>query len=549
MIVAAVLIGALPLSWAQQFAGTQMFTAYLGLTASCQESLATNVTCPPYLGVLSERYAVQEACIDDCYTSLQNAGAVIAEACTATTDVIVVDNVAYPATFIVDNYLFTYRLSFQETDDCNSVAQALNVSTYSLLYSNNLDLYCRNFDSAVGSTLVVGSLSNVTIPQFLAWNPNFNPLCQNAVNYIGYVVCISLVSLANGLSLMDFYFLNPEIDDDCTNLLLGEAYCVAPVGDISTYSNYPVTTPLFTVPLATFSSVDTQISTSTSGSERTYTPTAMPLAEGTLEDCEQYQDYDPDYPEFNCCTRVARSMDVTTDQLLEWNPSLSSDMSTCALQPGYRYCKIQDYASSPSWDGCLPINATESTTVSNCNCFTPTYGYMEGQQLQTWNPWLAGDCDTALYANLGRSDMRAVAITTSTLITATPAAPTQAGIVAGCQKYHTIASGEDCSTFGKTCTNLWLGYAYCVEGPSATTTAKTTTSTAGPVPAQTQTGIVSDCNKYYTVISGDFCAKIEGDYGITFAQLYEWDPAIGSNCESLWVGYAVCVGVSCFFCG
>jgi hypothetical protein len=38
------------------------------------------------------------------------------------------------------------------------------------------------------------------------------------------------------------------------------------------------------------------------------------------------------------------------------------------------------------------------------------------------------------------------AITTSTLSTATPAAPTQTGIVAGCQRYHTIASGEDCST-------------------------------------------------------------------------------------------------------
>ncbi|KAL4911937.1 hypothetical protein BDW62DRAFT_206942 [Aspergillus aurantiobrunneus] len=404
----------------------------------------------------------------------------------------------------------------------------------------------------------------------------------------------SLVSLANGLSLTDFYFLNPEIDDDCTNLLLAEAHCVAPVSDISTYSNYPVTTPLFTVPLATFSSVDTQIPTSTSGSECTYTPTAMPLAEGTLEDCEQYQDYDPEYPESNRCTRVARSMDVTTDQLLRWNLSLSSNMGTCALQPGYRYCSLKDKDSRLCLKpvvGRMPANqATEPTTVSNCNCFTPTYGYMEGrllcpwiesfynitqEQLQTWNPWLAGDCDTALYANLGRSDMRAVcvgvgpaslattsAITTSTLSTATPAAPTQTGIVAGCQRYHTIASGEDCSTLeskfdvtlaqlyewnpsiGKTCTNLWLGYAYCVEGPSAITTAKTTTSTAGPVPTQTQTGIVSDCNKYYTVISGDSCAKIEGNYGITFAQFYEWNPAIGSNCDSLWVGYAVCVGVS-----
>lgn len=95
------------------------------------------------------------------------------------------------------------------TDDCNSVALALNVSTYSLQYSNGLDLYCENFAAAVNSSLcippqgdtyiwqltdncigVVSSLANVTIPQFLAWNPNFNSLCQNVVNYVGYVVCI-----------------------------------------------------------------------------------------------------------------------------------------------------------------------------------------------------------------------------------------------------------------------------------------------------------------------------------------------------------------------
>ncbi|KAL6230075.1 hypothetical protein BDW75DRAFT_245169 [Aspergillus navahoensis] len=783
MFLRALVAGFLPMAWAQQFAGTEMFTAYPGLSPTCQEALATNVTCPPYLGIISESNGVMtsdqvnEACINNCYTSLESARTTIASACTLDTDVIVVEGVAYPATYIVDNYLFTYRLScrkdsttgqycdpmieawsnqslsidqecsdcwlgglaiqlgspfgydeglaekyaallancsatgssysyasptpyalnattvivtatatstpeptctgsyiVQETDDCNSVAQSLNVSTYSILYSNNLDLYCQDFSSAIGSTLcippqcdtyvwqtldscnsVVGSLTNVTIPQFLAWNPNFNSLCQNAVNFIGYVVCISppggylnhttgmegnstapteattaapaptnavngtntycgawytvvegdqcsLVSLAHGLSLTDFYFLNPEIDQGCTNLLLGEAYCVAPVGEISTYPNYPVTTPLFTVPPATFSPVDTDIPTSTSQPEHTFTETPLPLAPDTLEDCEYYRDYDPDYPELNLCKRVAKSVDVTTDNLLEWNPSLPSDMSTCALQPGYRYCalkdesyEITDYSSNPNWDGCLPVNATEPTTVSDCNCFTITYGSFAGgmlcsyiesfynvtvEQLQKWNPWLAGDCDTALYANLDAREMRAVCVgvgppktwtfTTITLepsavtssAIATPAAPTQTDIVAGCQKYYTVASGDDCSTIesmfgitlaqlydwnpsiGETCTNLWLGYAYCVKGPSPTTKTTTTTTTTNTAPSQTQTGIAPNCNKYHTVVSGESCAGIESSYGITFAQLYEWNPAIGDNCQSLWVGYDVCVGVS-----
>ncbi|KAJ5788836.1 uncharacterized protein N7518_005847 [Penicillium psychrosexuale] len=91
-------------------------------------------------------------------------------------------------------------------------------------------------------------------------------------------------------------------------------------------------------------------------------------------------------------------------------------------------------------------------------------------------------------------------------------------------------------SIGKTCTNLWLGYAYCVKGPTATAS-----SSAG---TPTQTGIASNCNEYYTVVSGDSCAAVEGAFEITFAQLYEWNPVIGSDCQYLDVGYAICVGVS-----
>lgn len=108
------------------------------------------------------------------------------------------------------------------TDDCNSLALALNVSTYSLLYSNGLDLYCQDFAASVNSSLcippqcdtyvwqltdncnsVVSGLANVTVPQFLAWKPNFNSLCQNAVNYVGYVVCIRYVPPNKGNFLYD----------------------------------------------------------------------------------------------------------------------------------------------------------------------------------------------------------------------------------------------------------------------------------------------------------------------------------------------------------
>lgn len=130
--------------------------------------------------------------------------------------------------------------------------------------------------------------------------------------------------------------------------------------------------------------------------------------------------------------------------------------------------------------------------------------------------------------------------------------PTASGEVAGCLEYYTVQSGDSCSSIettydilfsqfyawnpsstshnlrdqisrqswltkfpvGSNCQSLWLGEAYCVKGPAASTTA----TTAAP-PAPTQSGIASNCDAYHTVVSGDSCAKIETEYNDTFAEL------------------------------
>jgi hypothetical protein len=118
---------------------------------------------------------------------------------------------------------------------------------------------------------------------------------------------------------------------------------------------------------------------------------------------------------------------------------------------------------------------------------------------------------------------------------------------------HHADDGEDLSvclrisnaeTVGSDCENPWLGYAYCVEGPASATTSVKPTATNPGLTSLAQSGIASNCDEYYTVVSGDLCSEIETRFDITFAQLYQWNRAIGSNCESLWVGYAVCVAVS-----
>lgn len=70
------------------------------------------------------------------------------------------------------------------------------------------------------------------------------------------------VSIRESIALRDFYFLNPSINEQCTNLLLDIAYCVAAVGDINTYPSYPHSTPpLYTLTSATYSTTTQTLST------------------------------------------------------------------------------------------------------------------------------------------------------------------------------------------------------------------------------------------------------------------------------------------------
>lgn len=154
--------------------------------------------------------------------------------------------------------------------------------------------------------------------------------------------------MANYLSLSDFYFLNPEINQNCTNLDLGIAYCVEPVGDIHAYPGYPTSTsgPTITVPPATFSSVNTAIPTASSNPGFTYTSSLLPMASGTIQGCDTYQNYNQSTGFESDCQYIAFAYRVTTDELLQWNPSLSSNLSTCGLQDGYSYCVEQTNATS-----------------------------------------------------------------------------------------------------------------------------------------------------------------------------------------------------------
>lgn len=56
-------------------------------------------------------------------------------------------------------------------------------------------------------------------------------------------------------------------------------------------------------------------------------------------------------------------------------------------------------------------------------------------------------------------------------------------------------------------------------------------------------GMVSDCDKFYLVQSGDGCANVASAAGISLADFYAWNPAVGTSCAYLDVGDYVCIDI------
>ncbi|KAF1936676.1 hypothetical protein EJ02DRAFT_479394 [Clathrospora elynae] len=161
--------------------------------------------------------------------------------------------------------------------------------------------------------------------------------------------------------------------------------------------------------------------------------------------------------------------------------------------------------------------------------------------------------------------------------------PIREGAIEGCVEYNAAIAPMTCKSFlalnritiaqlfkwnpavGADCSNLWLGYQYCVstdavptdiasstDTPTTTPTptpTKTTSATPSPTapsaPGPTHPGTVENCDEWHVVGDSDTCWSITQEHGITLDQFYKWNPAIQNDCgTNFWPTYAYCVGVS-----
>ncbi|KAI5264549.1 hypothetical protein E4T47_08733 [Aureobasidium subglaciale] len=389
-------------------------------------------------------------------------------------------------------------------EDCLQLVYQFGMTITQLrTWNPNLSPDCGNFDTVVGHQICVSNPSNFTMPTNTRALSTTAPTVAASVPtdivdgtnlncgqyyHINEGDTCAHISVAKAISLNDFYFLNPEINSNCTNLYLNYSYCVQPVGDISSYAGYgigAVTSGVTEVSSTKVTGTPTAFDTLPDATMATLNvePTSgylFALANGTRGDCEEYTDNI--YGAVDC---AYINPGVATTDLTSWNPSLSP--YSCTLVNETRYCTILGdayvYANytedTPYTPG--PANAAKSSTAS---CYS-------------WYSVQSGDNCSSIEAEFG---------------------------INLAQFYHWNPS------INQDCTGLQEVAAYCVLGEDLP---------EGSPPGPTQVGIASDCQDYYVVESGDGCQSIADASQITVSQLEAWNPAIGSDCKNLQPGYAL----------
>lgn len=200
----------------------------------------------------------------------------------------------------------------------------------------------------------------------------------------------------------------------------------------------------------------------------------------------------------------------------------------------------------------------------NCGAIASSSG-ISLAQFHTWNPRVGTDC-LGLWADVhvctGIIGFTPGTLTTTTRPATTTTAgngiatpqPIQPGMVGNCNRFYLVKPGDGCAAIaasngisttqfygwnpevGTSCAGLWANVNVCVGvvGSTPTTRAPPVTTTAAgngiTTPTPVQPNMVRNCNRFYKVRSGDICDTIASRNGISLAQLYSWNPDVGSTC-------------------
>ncbi|CAI4218948.1 unnamed protein product [Parascedosporium putredinis] len=410
-----------------------------------------------------------------------------------------------------------------EEETCKSIAKEYKI-TEAQLYAWNpsINAGCFNLKAMVDTQICVSKPGKAYVSPIQTDVPSSSPtgavevpddIAQKTTKHCGRYhkaivgdFCNQLI-MKYSISLDDFRFLNPAINENCTNLFAEESYCVKAAGDINTYSGRPgyVSYSLTNLMASSVKDAATELP-SVKWSSPATEATDLPLATGTRDDCASYIDGD------------------------EFQRDLSGMLvnSNCQLVANVWDVSLEDLEDGMS-ENCTVTVDVDTDGDPTCQQILDSWE-LSIAQFYKWNPSVKSDCGAG--DSCGDIE-KEYSISHKEFLEWNP----------------TVS--EDCSK------GFWGGYAYCVAVesgtkrtvPSTSTTSPPATTTPPKAPEPHQAGnAISTCNKYAQAKPGDWCSKFADDNKISTSNLYAWNMALGkdgSNCGTrFWASYWYCVGVS-----
>ncbi|KAK7039900.1 hypothetical protein R3P38DRAFT_2696023 [Favolaschia claudopus] len=338
------------------------------------------------------------------------------------------------------------------------------------------------------------------------------------------------VALNNSITFPDLVTLNPELNDDCTNLWAKYWYCVAAYPPLNSG-------PSTTIPVGTgfFSMATIALPTPTSDPPYAY-PTghlAPPsnLASGSITTgCDNYYTV----ASGDTCDSIETLYNITADDFNFWNfdpqipcPKLTAGSAICVLV-------VNVTAALPP----TPTNAAAGSAPSGCarwytivngdGCTSVEQKFALTQsQLFALNPELAPDC-----RNLALDEAYCVRAVPGAAPPSGPPSDLEPGSWSNCTSYCTVQSGDNC--------NLIEAKSNISFTDFLTWNPEVSTSCNNLALASYCVGIGGGCEGIYTVVSGDLCSTIESKTGVSDAQLRALNPWIDSGCN-LQIGQNICI--------
>ncbi|KAF7378494.1 hypothetical protein MSAN_00276800 [Mycena sanguinolenta] len=382
--------------------------------------------------------------------------------------------------------------------NCTWIESYFNISEADFnLYNYNPDPPCPNLN--VGSAYCVQVLNDTaTIP----------PTPTNAAQGSAPSGCLEWYTVVSGdgctsiqqkfgLSAAQFAALNPELTSTCTNLGLGEAYCVRAIGQISA-----------AVPTNAVAGTDN-------------------------EDCAKYDTVISG----DSCSAIETRNGISDSLFRALNPEINAACTNIQLGSAYCVAAVPTFSFSTTSSSSTPTNVASGTDTKDCAKYDTvisgdTCPVIEARNgisdalFRALNPEINAAC-----SNIILGEEYCVAAVPSFSLSSTSAAATPTN----------VATGTD-TKINAACTNIILGEAYCVAAlPGVSITSTSTTTAPTGAPTNVASGTWTNCTSYYTVVSGDNCNLIETRNSLSFTDFLKWNPEVNTACTNIGLGAAYCI--------